>query len=160
MKKAHAFDRTADTMADQFFMTRIRRPADPETPAESKSPVRAAESESSSADGTERVRDQESEIADIRTPTQPSGYTPRGSYVDVRAKNSPFALILGDRLQQETERLESRHLVNPLQTTAPAAAALSKSAHHQCVHAQLNELPDRLQTPLGRAQLHQHFQPD
>jgi hypothetical protein len=84
-------DKTVAALADQFFMSRIRRPVDTDIQA----PVHAtqmahAASHSPRADDVE-VKDSsadaapESSAADINDETQPAGYKPRGSYIDVRA---------------------------------------------------------------------------
>jgi hypothetical protein len=70
IKHSHAQDRSVGTMADSFFMTRMRRPEEPETDVDAR--VEA---------------DKENEVAEQKEPQQrqPAGFKPRGSYVNVEA---------------------------------------------------------------------------
>lgn len=70
-KKKSGGDQVVQHMADQFFMTRIARPGEQSETLEQQ-PVLAAQEPDD-----ESVSDQVSE--------QPTGYKPRGSFVDVRA---------------------------------------------------------------------------
>lgn len=65
-------------MADSFFMSRVRRPADPVS-------VKAPEVSAQDADGDEiDVDPRKGEPEDVQAAPSKS-YTPRGSYVNVRA---------------------------------------------------------------------------
>lgn len=68
-KKAGQQDQIVNQMADSFFMTRIRRPDD----------------EVAVSKGKESSEDVTLGEASEAEPTQPSGFTPRGSYVDYHA---------------------------------------------------------------------------
>jgi hypothetical protein len=80
-KKIRAQDRTVQNMADQFFMTRIRRPDDDveSAPIKGKARVSAQEIE---PEAREELNGDEQAAVEA---AQPSGYTPRGSYVNVHA---------------------------------------------------------------------------
>lgn len=79
-KKALAGDRTVQAMADQFFMSRVRRPEEqaavgaiaPKLPAEGVSAKEDAGEDTISVSGPSE------ELLEAK-------YTPRGSYIDVRA---------------------------------------------------------------------------
>jgi hypothetical protein len=73
-------DRVVEAMADQFFMSRIRRPIDEDAagPQVTKEVSPQVSTELTEAD-VDSVKGETDQIL------QPSGYTPRGSYVDVRA---------------------------------------------------------------------------
>jgi hypothetical protein len=72
-------DRVVQQMADQFFMSRIRRPQEEHEFAPSRFEASAADSDMELG---------EAHTASAESPDaaqQPEGYKPRGSYVDVRA---------------------------------------------------------------------------
>lgn len=76
-KKARAEGAVVQQMADQFFMNRVRRPAEDEIqgPPVAGAPAHASPVEADGEDiATEPV-----------TGDPPKGYKPRGSFVDVRA---------------------------------------------------------------------------
>ncbi len=66
LRRKPAHDEVVQTMADEFFMSRVRRPD--------------SEIESTGAKLAAPVLEQELDVDD-----EPSGYTPRGSFIDVRA---------------------------------------------------------------------------
>jgi hypothetical protein len=72
-KKDNQREHVAEQMADSFFMTRIRRPDEEPTKAIAKVGAKAETDVDEVAD----LRDSEA--------APPTGFTPRGSYVDVRA---------------------------------------------------------------------------
>lgn len=72
-KRANSKDGVVAEMADQFFMSRIRRPDD------------EGEGAIPGVDGKERGEDEVSANAVEGELKQPSGFKPRGSYVDVHA---------------------------------------------------------------------------
>lgn len=76
-KKTRGQDHTVEQMADQFFMTRIRRPE--EEIAVPKVKVSAKEADTEVEDELHAGENTEAETA------QPSGFTPRGSFVNVLA---------------------------------------------------------------------------
>lgn len=71
-KKTHAQSAIVQQMADSFFLNRVRREDDKlAPPADGKAPIHAAPVEN--------------EDGEVEVEAPPSGYTPRGSFVDVRA---------------------------------------------------------------------------
>jgi hypothetical protein len=76
-------DRVVQQMADQFFMSRIRRPQEEHEFAPSRFETAhgsAADADMEPGEGHTAAAD-----ADDVVQRQPEGYKPRGSYVDVRA---------------------------------------------------------------------------
>jgi hypothetical protein len=81
MRKQHANDRVVSEMADQFFMTRVRRPDEEVAgPAAPKARMSAVKEEAS--DAMDEISGDQQAGVEIG---QPSGYVPRGSYVNVKA---------------------------------------------------------------------------
>ncbi|MGE0526160.1 MAG: hypothetical protein AB7G93_20145 [Bdellovibrionales bacterium] len=82
-KKVRGEDQTVQILADQFFMSRIRRPPDEEitAPGNQPSPLQDPVTAPIVDTGSGAVPSEEP----IQNQSQTSGYTPRGSYVDVRA---------------------------------------------------------------------------
>jgi len=80
-KKIRAQDRSVQNMQDQFFMTRIRRPDDEVETVPLKGKMHVSESEIE-PETREELNGEEHVSAEA---AQPSGYTPRGSYVNVHA---------------------------------------------------------------------------
>ncbi|MGZ3721311.1 MAG: hypothetical protein ACXVA9_00190 [Bdellovibrionales bacterium] len=79
-KKQRSDDRVATQMADSFFMTRIRRPDDEiAAPAVPKTKLSAKASVETEA--IDEISGEEQSGVEI---AQPSGFVPRGSYVNVR----------------------------------------------------------------------------
>ncbi len=72
-KKARAEGAVVQQMADQFFMNRVRKPAEDE--------VHAAPD----AGTSEPAAPLEGEDGEVAVGEQPKGFKPRGSFVDVRA---------------------------------------------------------------------------
>lgn len=90
-KRHSGQSKVVEQMADQFFLSRMRRP---EEPTLSQGQIRAPkELKATSVSEGEESSDGESPAADlhlagtdvVQDQSQPSGYQPRGSYVDVRA---------------------------------------------------------------------------
>lgn len=76
-KKANSQERIVQNMADQFFMSRMRRPDDMTT--------EESISVSAPAVGDKPPAPAEESTESEPVATAPQGYTPRGSFVDVRA---------------------------------------------------------------------------
>ncbi|MGE4130800.1 MAG: hypothetical protein AB7F86_04135 [Bdellovibrionales bacterium] len=87
-KKARSEDRVIQHMADQFFLSRVRRPQDPSEQApvvgvdapEGGAPVKAAPPLAEESE-TETSED----AGEVPTEAPAARFTPRGSFVDVRA---------------------------------------------------------------------------
>ena len=80
-RKARSHDRIVTDMADQFFMTRVRRPEEQiAAPAISKVKLSAQDVDTEAMD--EITSEGQQEAVEIG---QPSGFVPRGSYVNVKA---------------------------------------------------------------------------
>jgi hypothetical protein len=86
MKRAASEERVIQKMADDFFMSRIRRPAE-EVSIPTIEAAPAANIISAPQDEliASPIIDEGEDVTVQPTPQQPPGYTPRGSYVDVRA---------------------------------------------------------------------------
>ena len=82
-RRSSSQDRIVDNMADQFFMSRIRRPEEPSVPETKvgngalKVQTKAVEEDAAEELNLSGVEPEER--------VQPTGFQPRGSYVDVRA---------------------------------------------------------------------------
>lgn len=89
-KRARSQDHVVTALADQFFMSRIRRPEDevalqPQT-QQLQAPRKGAAK--ALAEAAEEQPDEEQMVSaerDSAEAAQPSGYVPRGSYVNVHA---------------------------------------------------------------------------
>jgi hypothetical protein len=80
-RKQRSNDRVVSEMADQFFMTRVQRPPDEiAAPAAPKARMSAAQEDAS--DAMDEISGDRQAGAEIG---QPSGFVPRGSYVNVKA---------------------------------------------------------------------------
>lgn len=98
-RRSSSHDRLVDDMADQFFMSRIRRPEDPEVqiaggatagagPAVNKPGGKAQASAAAAAKSSDEEASEELNLSGVDVEEkvqQPQGYQPRGSYIDVRA---------------------------------------------------------------------------
>jgi hypothetical protein len=82
-KEAVSQDRVVSKMADDFFMSRIRRPAD-NVVANPGSEVSIPEM-AAGVDEDVHSTDELVLAPDTQAPPEQHEYTPRGSYVDVRA---------------------------------------------------------------------------
>jgi hypothetical protein len=79
IKRVGGEDRAVGQMADQFFMTHVRRPDEEVAPVSAKNKLSAKEAD---VESTEELMAGESPQTEI---SQPTGFKPRGTYVDVRA---------------------------------------------------------------------------
>lgn len=80
-------ERVIDQMADQFFMGRMRRPDDSQETAPAVGAEAPLARTAKEANAMINGDDDSSVTSDSESPadTQPVGYKPRGSYLDVRA---------------------------------------------------------------------------
>ena len=84
-KKARSNDRVVSEMADSFFMTRVRRPDEqiaPQIAAPAAPKAKISAKESVDTEAYEEIGAEEHQGVEM---AQPSGYVPRGSYVNVTA---------------------------------------------------------------------------
>jgi hypothetical protein len=80
-RKARSNDRVVAEMADQFFMTRVRRPEEQvAAPVSPRAKISRQEADAEAPD--EVAGDGEAEALEA---AQPQGFVPRGSYVNVKA---------------------------------------------------------------------------
>jgi hypothetical protein len=85
MRKARSGDHAVADMADQFFMTRIRRPEEEiAAPAAPKGRVSAAvaRAKEDASDAMDEISGEQQAGAEE---SHPQGFVPRGSYVNVKA---------------------------------------------------------------------------
>lgn len=82
-KKVLQGDRTVANLADQFFMSRVRRPEEQKTAGPGGELPAVGTPVSAPIDGSDLAMDAVAGPADETVDLK--GYTPRGSYVDVRA---------------------------------------------------------------------------
>lgn len=83
-RRSSAQDRTVADIADQFFMSRIRRPEEPSVLQEPKAMGGAIKAQAKAIDPETTEELNLSGVAPDEM-AQPSGYQPRGSFVDVQA---------------------------------------------------------------------------
>ena len=81
MKKALSQERVASRLADDFFMSRVRRPEEQPVMNTPELQTGVPQLDAAPPSTEELVLSEES----VQAPEQPKGYTPRGSFVDVRA---------------------------------------------------------------------------
>jgi hypothetical protein len=82
MRKARSSDHAVADMADQFFMTRMRRPEEEIAAPPAPQRARVAAAKEDASDAMDEISGDQQAGVEVG---QPQGYVPRGSYVNVKA---------------------------------------------------------------------------